>query len=842
MKNTALNDLIRQQYQSVQQLQDYLTEHNIDEGLAENAQLQDKLNQLLQENQKLSAKINQQNQKITQQRAGIIDLLLELKTKYVGQTSQQLRKILGQTEAAGYQKFIQSQKAFERALQELESIIQDLDRQYNQDLITQVAILKQQAHKRVAQDRQVLQAKTQEIDQHLITEVAQAFIAAPISEAGVDQTMTEHRFETKIGLKGFNYIGIGFIFLAMLVLGRLGIQHISDGLKSGLLFATAFLFFIGGAYFRRQDKSIFAQGLIGGAFGMSYIATFTSYFVFHLFASPVALAILLGISGLSFIFATLYRSRAIGNLAILGGYVPLIAYLALTQGPSDVAMTVARLYVLLITTVAVLLSQRFNWQELTLLAYVLLTPWLSILGLVYPSHVLLTLAYCSYFLVLFVGLPLYLQRKKVRELSALGTVSVIGMLLTYSLVSLLHGQTQITSYQTLLVLGLNLALYWGLARYLTAVAANPMNPRPGLVRFSFVAGVVESFIIALVWVPWHFASNWSQTLSFMLVGSSLLTYAYLLVGQRLRLRECRIVSLVAVMSYYVIFLKQVTISEQSVLSFLSFGMIIATFVLAKRANLWQEFQTLALAVLYLQGNVMLMSLIGTLMRASAIDHRFVLTLVLQVLATSLVAMVSRYFKTFKETGIPLGHASLIISVMPFLNVVVGLFHLNIWALMSVHLLNVVVCYLAYDLVRHLYVKQKLSLVLAVISFSSYFMLNALLLAYTNYHFAYLTISVDVSLGLIALGYIIYGFKRQLQPLRVTGLILILLAMAKLLILDLSYSSLVSRMLVLLIFGGLSLLISYLYQTLDKQYRETVAVLAQSDLDNSNEQSLDKRQK
>lgn len=820
MTQTVLEDLLNQQDESIHRLRDYLSEHRIDDVIAQNEQLQNKVAQLLQKNQQLLARMDQQDQRIIQQRATIAELLLEIKTNLLQRNSRQLRKLLGKTETAGYQQFIQSRQEFELALQKLKTIIRDLDQKNHKALMLQLNDLKSQVQDTYQQERELLQTESQKIAQHLITVPEQTMLAQPIPDALLDQTISDNKLETKLGLKGFNYIGIGFIFLAMLVLGRLGIHHISDSVKSGLIFAMATLFGIGGEYLRRKGKQVFAQGLLGGAFGLSYMATFMSYFLFHLFSKGITLALLLVIASLTFGFAALYRSRAIGSLAIIGGYVPLISYLALTPSPSSPALLVARFYVLLITTVALQLAQRFQWRAMTLLAFILVTPWLYLFALVYPAHLLFQLTYEGYFLFQFVGLPLYAHSKNAIKLSALDVVSVIGMLQNFSLVSLLSVDGSIRSYQVLLVLGLNLVLYlilhWGITRYLTAVE---MGITTGLIRFSFVAGVVDTFAIALVWVPWRFAMDWVDCLHLMLVASSLLTLLYLYLGNHLKLQECRKVSLVAAIFYGVIWWCQNRVSDQSLLSCVAFGMMLVTFGLVQRHQLLKRYQKLILAILYLQGNIMLMSLIGTLLKQQVNVRQIVLAPILQLLVTTLVVMVSQCFEKFKQTLIPVVHSFFILMVTPLLNVVMGLLGLSFWELVSLHILNLAVCFIAYRLVRRLYFNHKMSLVLSVISFSSYFMMNALLIAYSNFHFAYLTISFDVGFGLIALGYIIYGFKQHLQGLRVTGLGLMLLAMAKLLLLDISYSSLVSRMLVLLIFGCLSLLISYLYQTVVKQHQE-----------------------
>ncbi|GAB2023661.1 hypothetical protein RyT2_27380 [Pseudolactococcus yaeyamensis] len=837
MENTALNDLLNQQNQAVQQLRDYIADNHIDELVVQNEQLHDKIDTMIQQNQVLSAKISQQDRKIAQQRASVIDLLLELKAKYIGQNSQKLRKILGETTTTGYQKFAQSQKDFQHALHELEQFVQDLDRQSNQDLTAQIANLKQQAQLRFAQERELLQAKSQETDQRFIQNTAQEMLAQPIDEEVVEQTLSENKLETKIGLKVFNYIGIGFIFLAMIVLGRMGVSHVSDEIKSILLFATAFLFFAGGEYFRRKGKPVFSQGLLGGAFGIYYIATFISYFVFHLFSSSITLYLLLLIAVVSFCFATLYRSRAIGILATVGGYIPLISYLTLTDVPSDIAITIARIYVLLVTTAAVILAQRFKWQELTLIAFILLTPWLYIFGLAYPSNLLINLCYGFYFLALFIGLPLYINLQKTLKLSPLDMISAIGTLVNFSMLSLWAGMT---SSQTILVLTLNLALYWGLSYYLEHENASEEGV---LSRFSFIVGVIYSFIIALIWVPDHFATDLTQGLALILLTSSLLTYAYIFMTQKLRSRIFRVVSLLAAIAYYLTFLIYWFYEGYSLFSvligILSFAVMIASFVLINRSNFLRTTRKSVLTIIYIHGNLMFVPLMGAIINSEFnMIHQVSVSTIL-LLAMAIVVIVSRYFKLFNQTLIPVIHGSLIIGMTTFLDLSMLILNadLQLEDLMLLNLLNIAVFFLAYRLIKVLYLNQKISFFIAIISFSSYFMLNCLLIVYTSFNFAYLTISVDVIFGLIALVYIIYGFKRFLQPLRVTGLVLMLLAMAKLLLLDITYSSLLSRMLVFIVFGVLSLLISYSYQTVVKQYRETEAVLAQSDLKDSNDMEM-----
>ncbi len=100
-------------------------------------------------------------------------------------------------------------------------------------------------------------------------------------------------FENWLGTRLFNVVASLMIFIGLVMFCTLGYEYITDTMKMAAMFLVSGSFIALGAFFSRQNKSVFSLGLTGCGFGAFFISILLSHVYFNALPDIAAFGLLL---------------------------------------------------------------------------------------------------------------------------------------------------------------------------------------------------------------------------------------------------------------------------------------------------------------------------------------------------------------------------------------------------------------------------------------------------------------------------------------------------------------------------------------------------------------------
>ncbi|WP_433922184.1 DUF2339 domain-containing protein [Paenibacillus taichungensis] len=207
-----------------------------------------------------------------------------------------------------------------------------------------------------------------------------------LSEETIQRRIRQNRMEMKIGLSWINKVAILLIILGVGAAFQYSYKTwFSDEVKGVAFFLLGALMLAGGEWLFRRKRQTFAMGLLGGGISVLFGSIFYSYFLLHMIGLYTGLALSVLVSAISVLLSLRYQSRTICSLGLVGGYLPLISYMAYF-GLQDSAVYVAMIYLLLLNGIIVLISFGKRWPIVHYISFLFNTPSMLILLWLSPSE------------------------------------------------------------------------------------------------------------------------------------------------------------------------------------------------------------------------------------------------------------------------------------------------------------------------------------------------------------------------------------------------------------------------------------------------------------------------
>lgn len=100
-------------------------------------------------------------------------------------------------------------------------------------------------------------------------------------------------FENWLGTRLFNVVASLMIFIGLVLFCTLGYEYITDTMKMAAMFVVSGGFIALGAFFTRQNKSVFSLGLTGCGFGSFFISIILSHVYFNVLTDVTAFGLLI---------------------------------------------------------------------------------------------------------------------------------------------------------------------------------------------------------------------------------------------------------------------------------------------------------------------------------------------------------------------------------------------------------------------------------------------------------------------------------------------------------------------------------------------------------------------
>lgn len=648
-----------------------------------------------------------------------------------------------------------------------------------------------------------------------------------LSAKQIKTRIKQNNFEIKIGLNIINKIGILLIILgAATALKYTYSKWFNNTTRAVFIFILGAVFISAGEYFIRKKKKIFAVGLNGGGTAILYYAVFSSYFFLKIMNMGTAMIISIFITALTVFFALRYNSKTTVSFALIGGYLPFFSYV-FAFGLKANGIYAAMVYILLLNASLVYISFYKRWSFTNYLSFIVNIPVLIYLISICENQVInIVYCMCTFLLYLFVTLiyPLYYKTKLKKADIVMLTLNTFGScVIVYGLFSRAH----MNNYRGLLALIFCL-VYFALGRFTVKYVKAEKDTT---LLFN-----VTSITFAVLVVPFQFGITW-LSLGWLIEGVLMTIFGHFKKSNLIEKSGWIVFAICCAVFYIIDFpstakyihLKYTSIIvsslgilymyikeniKNSVFKYTKTGKIVNGFKYFTIINTW--------IYLIFEGNTLYINYFmehdfkGFYNVVTIIFINTIMALMLERVKTIGDRMTNYFTKAFNIIT-----AILCISIsisVPILYENIGDFK-KIMSFIILISINLYVYYALRKLCIGLFSRRKINFELYPIFMTVYIFIVFNLFMLCQFQRDYSSLLISLGYMLIAFVSIIFGFKKKFIYIRRMGLILCIIANAKLFIFDLSYLNMLLKIIAYFSFGLVMLSISYVYQQLKKKLGE-----------------------
>lgn len=227
-------------------------------------------------------------------------------------------------------------------------------REMQEEVGTQLLALRQAA---LQAEGEVLAAKTEGMKQ-LKNE--------PLTEEEIARRGKQNNVEALLGLKLFNRLGIVLIIIGVIAAARFTYAYIPDVLKGALIYLLGLVMLTTGELLSRKKSNVFSLGLTSGGVAVLYAATALCFFLLEILSMLPAISLCVLTTALAFILSRRYNSQTIAAFALVGGYLPL-----LSVAPEQTLIYFAIGYFILLNIFALSIAVIKKWHAVQFIGFAL---------------------------------------------------------------------------------------------------------------------------------------------------------------------------------------------------------------------------------------------------------------------------------------------------------------------------------------------------------------------------------------------------------------------------------------------------------------------------------------
>jgi hypothetical protein len=491
--------------------------HNENESLRrQNGEIATELDQLRQEIQRCR---QEKERAITALREQIIDEKIQL-TKL---SRRKLEVYFADQTAPYYNQLRSLEEAVKAKLGKLRAIAGQNLYKENEGILQRINELERSLNEALVKQRSEFDNATQEL-----TTEARAGLdvldAQPVNEEMVQKRARQNQLEMKIGLNWLNKIGVLMILFGIGYAVQFTYNNwMTAPLKALCIFLLGGIFLVGGEWFYRRKKQIFAVGLLGGGISILYSAVFFSFFVLKPQVINLQMALFLSIlvTFTALVLSLRYKSATVCGLGLAGGFLPFFTFV-FKFGLAGEQMVLAMGYLFILNLLVLVLSFFMKWKPINYLSFLMNLPCMVYLCFnVAPktAGVVYALLTFTMYLAIVLGYPLA-HRVKLEgtAIFLLALNTTINCLVLY----LLFEQAGWTEYRGMLAL-LFCLTYAGLGLLVGRI----MREEQGTIALFYLTAVT----FAVLMIPFQMGWSWVST-GWLIEGALLIVF-----GSRNRLAK-----------------------------------------------------------------------------------------------------------------------------------------------------------------------------------------------------------------------------------------------------------------------------------------------------------------
>lgn len=463
--------------------------------------LEKKYSKAISENQHLRVSLQEQ---ILDEKLNILKISQQKLNTYFQDQSNSSQNKLVAFEKKTKQQILQMQNRASKQLDEDKTIL--LEQLEHVELLLQEKIRIQ---------REQLKHEELSLSSH-ITSQTEELASDEVSEEMLKKRMKQNQIEMKIGLNWLNKIGIILILFGVAAASKYTYSTwFNDYLKGISFFILGALLLAGGEWSYRKIKNVFATGLLGGGISVLYGAVFYSYFQLNIINMNVGILLSIMITLTAIVLSLRYHSKTICSLGLIGGYLPLFSFI-FAFGLEGNSFYAAMVYLLLLNASIVFISFWKRWSIVHYISFFLHVP--SIFYLVYhaPSETISILYTLLAFLMYLVVTLAYPFKYKIALLKM--DVAFLGLNTLFScfILYFLFDKAGLNDYRGLLALAFSL-VYVGLGQLIHKVMRNE--------KYTMILFYSTSLTFAVLMIPFQFGVQW-LALGWLIEGIILVIYGF----------------------------------------------------------------------------------------------------------------------------------------------------------------------------------------------------------------------------------------------------------------------------------------------------------------------------
>jgi uncharacterized membrane protein len=657
-----------------------------------------------------------------------------------------------------------------------------------------------------------------------------------LSERELKSALKKNNLESLIGLNIMSKLGILFLIIAVIALSRYGYVLLTPLLKGIVIFAIGGLLLCLGEWLNQKLATVFSIALTGGGIAILYVATSLSYLTLNILSIEISLLLCVVITILAFTLSLRYSAQTITIFALIGGYLPVVTITDPKMSPLIIMG-----YFFLLNLFLLLISTRKKWLASTTVGFILnVAASIFIINVVLDARMpgsgfalkdlslLLYLIFVFFIYTLIPVVSVYYKKAhfSLHEIILIGANTFISAVL----INITFVELNLKPYLGLLAVLFALTYFaFGWWMYKNMPKEKTMTRLFNLTGFAFV----------ILFIPYQFGEMW-LSLGWLVEGVILATYGILKEDKGIKIGGI----VVCLLSLYIFLFFDVSKQffgmfpgDLFTFKYLSvtLGSIILLIALAIKKtfhdgsakvfkyltviNVW----FFTLYIVYTDLETFLLKA----MKTSQFDPSYLLASIAIVL-TFLLAYVIQRVKILADTAMKIisgalyiigiiwlfilntsqSPAPLVGSSIPPAIMFTGTFLLILLSLISVAALRELV----HALVLEHFIKHEFYPIII----SAYFVVILTQSLITQYGLEFSSLVISLIYIVTALLWILYGFVKRTATVRRFGLGLSMLAIAKLIFLDLSGLNSLYRIISYFAFGVFLLAISLVYQHFNKR--------------------------
>ncbi|GGH31842.1 DUF2339 domain-containing protein [Paenibacillus segetis] len=819
----------------IKEYQILIEEYESHDLIRENEVIRQKLEEYKLRVNSLQAKLKQMETENGGLRQALTEQMIDEKMNMIGVSREKVNTYFGTKQGAHMNRLEAVEYKVKNDLQQLYDRAQRHLGDSKEQITAKLEAVSTELEQRLWHHRQQL-ADTEKRIHHDSTSALDQLAAEDISEETMQRRIKQNQIEMKIGLNWINKIGILLIIFGVGAAFKFSYSTWFNGyMKGSAFFLLGALMLAGGEWLFRKGRGTFALGLLGGGISVLYGSIFYSYFLLEIIGIYTGLGLSVLVTVAAALLSLRYQSRTICSLALVGGYLPLFSYMQ-AFGLQGNAVYIAMFYLLLLNGFMLLISVRKRWVIVNYISFLLNAP--SMLALISRGESeSISMIYAIITFLMYLGITLWYPFKYRSKLSwwdfsllALNTIISCGTLYT------LLADAKLNDFKGLLALIFCL-VYMALGRLAFKYLEQEKEAR--LLFYG------TSLTFALLMIPFQFGIQW-VALGWLIEGMILTIFGSRSLSKSLERVGWGIVGL-CLCAFILTDLGNYLFMDREHFalkySSISIGLLLISLYYAYRHREKEAFlshKRWEITIISVSKYVALVNLWFYLLYELNQVYRLIvpqdfaqygfyrtlliafITILLAYSVTKVNVLYDQFVKYYSLSLNMVGYF-LCICVTLFIPTLQSDYSQNTLshylALFILIGFNVFVFLSGRDLLMTLIRREFKNIELYSTILGVY--LLGILTAFLSIQFRLGDVALVFSLMylLLAISYIMYGFRNKYVYIRRMGLGLTLFSTGKMLLYDLSYLTTGSKIIAYFCFGLLLLAISYIYQRVSSKMGE-----------------------